>query len=122
MSRVLVVDDEADIRQLARMILELAGHEVVEADDGAAALATVEACDVDVMLLDLRMAGVDGWAVLDRLAATGRLPGLPVVAISAHADPQLMRATLAKGCRSYMAKPFSPADLLSMVAAVGKCA
>lgn len=115
MATVLVVDDEPDIVLLVRLALESAGHEVVEAGDGAAALDAVAERDPDVMLLDLRMAPVDGWAVLDRLRADGRLASLPVVVVSAHASPAATDKALRAGCRAYLNKPFTIPELLACV-------
>ena len=115
MSRVLVVDDEPDIRLLMRVTLQAAGHTVLEADDGQSALETIRADEFDLVLLDLRMPNVDGWAVLATLSEEGRLDGLPVIAISAHADPEMMRRALVAGCRAYLNKPFKPDALRQVV-------
>ncbi|MEY2571743.1 MAG: two-component system, OmpR family, operon response regulator KdpE, partial [Acidimicrobiaceae bacterium] len=64
MARVLVVDDEDDIRLLVRFTLEHAGHEVIEANDGASALAAAAEQRPDLMVLDVMMPDVDGWTVL----------------------------------------------------------
>lgn len=118
MKTVLVVDDEDDIRLLARMVLEGASFGVIEAADGAAALDTLEHQPVDLVLLDLRMAGIDGWDVIDRLRAAGRLPGLAVIVLSAHADPSTAAEVKARGCRAYVSKPFRPDELLGAVRVV----
>lgn len=112
---ILIVDDEADIRLLARLVLESAGYEVVEAADGTEAIRILGGPGIDAMVLDLRMAPVDGWAVLEHLQALARVPGLPVVVLSAHADPAMEARALRLGCTSYMSKPFDPADLLTAV-------
>lgn len=117
MTEVLVVDDEADIRLLARLVLEGAGFEVREAASGVEALAVLAAHDIDVVLLDLRMSPMDGWEVLEHLRESGRLPGLPVVMLSAHADPRMAARALELGCTAYLSKPFSTAELLASVGA-----
>lgn len=113
MTTVLVIEDEADIRLLARLILERADCEVIEAIDGREGLALIERIDPDLVLLDLRMADMDGWAVLAELQRAGRLPGLPVVVVSAHAEPDVFEAVLAIGCRGYLRKPFQRDELLA---------
>lgn len=115
MTTVLVVDDESDIRLLARLILEPADCTVLEAADGTTALATISSTHVDLVLLDLRMPVLDGWGVLRQLRADGCLPDLPVVVVSAHADPAMVEAVMAEGCRGYVQKPFQPSDLMAAV-------
>jgi CheY-like chemotaxis protein len=117
MSRVLVADDELDIRSLARLLLELAGHDVIEAGDGDAALSILAGDDaVDVMLLDLRLPGRDGWQVLGELRGSGRLDaGLRVIVFSAQIDPADYARAEKEGVAGYLPKPFSEEDLLASV-------
>ena len=82
--RVLVVDDEAAIRDTLRMVLEYEGYEVATAGDGRAALAELDAGPVDAVLLDIKMAGMDGLETLDRIVARASAP--PVLMISGHGD------------------------------------
>lgn len=113
--RVLVVDDEPDILLLSEIVLRPAGWEVLRAASGEEALELVSRAAPDVMVLDLRMPGLDGWEVLERLAAAGH-SALPVVLFSAHANGGATeREALARGCRSFLRKPFSPGELLSAV-------
>ncbi len=67
--RILVVDDNADIRDSLRKVLELEGYEAVEAATGPVALAELDAAPVDAVLLDIKMNGMDGMEVLDRIVA-----------------------------------------------------
>ena len=71
---ILVVDDEAAIRDALRMILEYEGYEVASAADGPAALAELESNPPDAVLLDIKMPGMDGFEVLDRIVARGTRP------------------------------------------------
>jgi CheY-like chemotaxis protein len=109
--KVLVVDDEDDLRELARMFLEIRGHDAIEASSGEEALELLEISEPDVLLLDLRMPGIGGWGVLDALEERGRLAELPVVVISAHADSAIAHRAMELGCRGYLAKPFTGDDL-----------
>ena len=118
---VLVVDDEPDVLLLARVILEPAGYRVVEAPNGAAALNVLAEDPPDVLLLDVRMPGLDGWEVLDRLGAD-TLRDLPVVMFSAHAELVSEERALQAGCRGYLRKPFSPKALLQAVATAASAA
>lgn len=113
--RLLVVDDESDIRLSISLALSLAGHEVVEATTGAEAVARVVADAPDAVLLDLRLPDVDGWGVLERLRGLGRFPTVPVVVGSADADPAARRRALDEGCVGYLVKPFEPEELLSLL-------
>jgi two-component system chemotaxis response regulator CheY len=117
MSRVLVAEDEVDIRALARLLLEMAGHEVVEAGDGSAALAALAADPaIDVVLLDLRLPVRDGWDVLGELRDSGRLAGgLRVIMFSAQIEPRDYDRAEKEGAVGYLTKPFSEAALLAAV-------
>lgn len=117
MSRVLVAEDELDIRSLARLLLELAGHDVLEAADGDAALDLLaEDPKVDVVLLDLRLPRRDGWEVMAELRSRGRIDdGLRVVVFSAQIEPRDYQRAAREGASGYLTKPFSEEDLLAAV-------
>ncbi len=121
MTSVLVVEDEDDIRLLARVVLEQAGfdvYDVASGDDVLGALASDGgAASARVVLLDLRMAGVDGFEVLERLGQAGYLPGLVVVVVSAHADPDVVDRAKALGAWGYLRKPFRPDELVDIARA-----
>jgi CheY-like chemotaxis protein len=117
MTRVLVAEDESDIRSLARLLLEFAGHEVDEAADGATAVAMLRAQeDIDVVLLDLRLPALDGWEVLSELRSTGRLSdGLRVIVFSAQIEPRDYERAETEGVAGYLSKPFTESALLAAV-------
>jgi CheY-like chemotaxis protein len=110
---VLVIDDEPDILLLLRIDLEREGYRVLDAKDAEEALATLRSEDPDAMLLDLRLPGRDGWSVLEEMRSTGRLHRVPVIVISAHADPSAAQRALALGCRGYIEKPFDSDDVIA---------
>ena len=114
---VLVVDDEDDIRTVARLFLEMRGHDATEAVSGEEALAALECQSPDVVLLDLRMPGIGGWGVLDVLQERDRLRDLPVIVVSAHADAASAERAIEIGCRAYLAKPFTSAELTAALEA-----
>lgn len=109
---VLVVDDEPDIRVLARVTLQSAGFEVVEAGTGEDAISMVKASAPDVMLLDVRLPGMDGWAVLESLRESEALAELPVVVFSAHEMGEATIKAREMGSVGFIAKPFMPEELV----------
>jgi DNA-binding response OmpR family regulator/DNA-binding CsgD family transcriptional regulator len=117
-AKVLVVDDDADIRQLVKINLELDGHEVVVAADGAAALDQVEASPPDLVILDVTMPGVDGWEVLSRIKADRSAPHsqIPVLMLTARSDDLDSIRGAIEGAIRYITKPFSVVELREEVA------
>ncbi|MFN2491200.1 MAG: response regulator [Actinomycetota bacterium] len=110
---IMVVDDEPDIVLMVRLILELDGYDVLEAGTAEDAFEVLEREHPDALLLDIRLPGLDGWAVLDHLKASSRLPQLPVIMISAHSTPSTSARALDEGCSGYLTKPFDSEQLLS---------
>ena len=118
---VLVVDDEEDIRLLARITLQSAGFTVIEASSGYDALISVDTEGPDAMLLDVRMPGMDGWEVLDRLKAQDRLDDLRVVVFSAHEMASASEKAREHGSSGFLTKPFLPEDLVTALnSAIGE--
>jgi DNA-binding response OmpR family regulator len=111
---VLVVDDEPDIRELVRVNLEQAGHRVVTAADGSEALARVREETPDALFLDVRMPGVDGWAVLEQLKAAsfGDVSEIPVFMVTAADEAESRLRGGIEGALQYITKPFDPRDLV----------
>ena len=112
---VLVVDDELSVRTVVRVQLQLAGYRVIEAATGDEALAKLDEHEPCVVLLDLRMPGVDGWEVLEQLHESGRLERVPVLLFSAHASAEELERGIELGCSGLVKKPFRQADLLDAV-------
>lgn len=113
---VLTIEDQADIRRLIRMTLEFKGYRVLEAGDGAEGLALARRERPDLILLDVMMPGVDGLSVSRSLAADAVLGRTPVIMLSALGTAEDHQAGLATGARAYLVKPFSPWQLLELVA------
>src|SRR5258707_933303 len=82
--RILLADDSPQIRECLAILLNDAGHETIQAANGREALEELERQPFDLLMLDLNMPGVDGWATLEQLAA--RHPQLPVIVITAQAN------------------------------------
>src|SRR5438552_13441732 len=109
-SRILVIDDEAAIRDSLRMTLEYEGYEFVGAATGQEGLALVEREAPDLVLLDVKMPGMDGLEVLDRLRAMNE--GLPVVVISGHGTISTAVEATKKGAFDFIEKPFASERVL----------
>lgn len=117
MATVLVVDDEADIRELVRINLVMAGHNVVLAADGVEGLDAVEIEQPDLMILDVMMPELDGWEVLARMKASPEphVANTPVVMLTARSDDMDRIRGGIEGAIYYLTKPFSLADLRERV-------
>ncbi len=115
---VLVVEDQAEIRDLIRLTLEMGGYRVSEAPDGQAALDLANQKSFDLVLLDVRMPGaLNGLAVCKRLKSDSRHRKTKVVMLSACDQSADVRAGKEAGADKYLTKPFSPRELLSTVSA-----
>ncbi|HEV7210378.1 MAG TPA: SpoIIE family protein phosphatase [Blastococcus sp.] len=115
-STVLVADDNADLRRYLTGLLE-PGVRVLPAADGQEALDLVRAERPDLVLADVMMPRLDGWALLHALRADPATAGTPVVLLSARAGEQAAIEGLAAGADDYLVKPFSSAELLARVRA-----
>jgi len=111
MARVLVIDDEPDVRWLLRLSLERVGHEVLLAEDGLRGVAMAQRQRPDAIVLDLMMPVMDGYGVLDALAKDGRTSSLPVLVLTAKAIPEEEDRVTKAGARRFLTKPFDPNDL-----------
>lgn len=110
--RILVADDEPDIRSVLALYLENAGYEVLEAADGGEALEMLQSQHIDLCLLDIMMPVLDGYHVLKRIRETS---DVPVIVISAKGqDPEKILG-LNLGADDYMVKPFNPLEAVARV-------
>ena len=111
-SHVLVIDDDDDIRELLRELLERAGHQVSVAPDGRAGLRELYAGSADLVILDVAMPGLDGWATLERIR---EVTDTPVLMLTAR-DAELERVRgLQGGADDYVVKPFGRQELVARV-------
>ncbi|MEM1413365.1 MAG: response regulator [Myxococcota bacterium] len=113
-AEVLVVDDDPTNRMLLERILQGAGYVVRTVDDGPAALRAVDECCPALVVLDYVMPGMDGPEVLERMRA--RVPGLPVLILTASSSPDHVDAAFAAGADDYIQRPVNPRILLHRVA------
>jgi CheY-like chemotaxis protein len=115
LGRVLVVDDDAVIRQLITVNLELEGFEVLTAEDGQDCLDKVKGFDPTVITLDIMMPTMDGWEAATALRADPETAGIKVVLLSARAQEADLQRGNRIGVDAYLTKPFDPDELISTV-------
>ena len=110
-----MIEDEPDLRSLVRLLLERAGHYVSEAGDGRDALRTLFRQQPDLVVLDVGIRGLDGWAVLDRIR---EVSDLPVLMLTAQATELQKVRGLRAGADDYVTKPFGRQELVARVEAL----
>jgi len=114
--RILVVDDEKNIRLMLEQALVVSGYEVNTAPDGETALEQARETHPDMILLDMKLPGIDGLEVLRQLR--GIQPDVPVVMITAHGTVETAVEAMKLGAIDYLRKPFVPDEIRSVVAKV----
>ncbi len=112
---ILVVEDDVRSRDLLVKYLRARGHQVTGMDDGRRALDAARAADLDLVLLDVNLPGMDGWNVLRALRATSQVP---VIMVTVRDAPQEKVAGLEGGADDYLTKPFDLRELDARIAAV----
>ena len=118
MAKIVVADDDADIRDLVVFKLEQSGHEVVPVSDGAAAVVACRAELPDLAVLDVMMPGMSGVDACRELRADPTLARIPVILLTARAQESDIERGFSAGADDYVVKPFSPRELASRVDAV----
>jgi DNA-binding response OmpR family regulator len=113
--RVLIVDDEPDVRELVRVLLERAGYTVIEAVDGRACLRALFADRPDAVILDVAMPGLDGWQTLERIRDVS---DVPVLMLTARTNELDRVRGLRGGADDYVLKPFGRQELVARVEAL----
>jgi len=113
--RVLVADDEPEVIDLVRMMLEWEGYRVIEAVDGAEAVERARQDEPDLILLDVRMPKMTGLGVLDRLASAPETSQIPVIMLSVVTTYPEVRQALERGAVAYLPKPFEMREMVHMV-------
>ena len=112
MARILVVEDESDIRELISFTLTFSGYEVIGATNGEEALELTAEENFDLILLDVRMPRLSGYDACKQMRKMERSKDTPIVFLSAKGQENDMRAGLAAGADQCIMKPFAPADLV----------
>ena len=118
MTRILVAEDNPSSRELFYELLTVWGHEVVEACDGEAALQMITEVTPDLVLLDIQMPLMDGYAVLRRMRQEPRLAGIPVIAVTGFAMQGDREEALAAGFNGYHSKPINSKVLKNEIQAL----
>lgn len=114
--RILLIEDNAQNRYLARFLLGARGWEVVEAADGPGGLRLADRILPAIILLDIQLPGMDGYAVARELRANPRLARVPIVAVTSYAMPGDREQCLTAGCTGYIEKPIDPEGFADEVA------
>jgi len=113
--KILVVEDTEDNRQILRDLLGTAGYEMIEAHDGAEGVAQASEHRPDLILMDIQMPVMDGYEATRRIKADPALKSIPVIAVTSYALSGDEAKARAAGCDGYIAKPFSPRQMLAKV-------
>jgi DNA-binding response OmpR family regulator len=113
---VLIIEDDTDILNFTSRVLEMEGYQVLRASDGRTGLEIVREKPVSLVLLDLRLPELDGWSVLREMKQDVELARIPVVVLTAIAEPTQRRKTLNMGAIRYLVKPLSVNNLSRAVA------
>jgi len=113
--RILVVEDTEDNRRIVRDLLSSAGYDILEATDGEAGVAMARTHKPDLVLMDIQLPVIDGYEATRRIKADPALAHIPILAVTSYALSGDEAKTRAAGCDGYIAKPFSPRELLGKV-------
>ncbi len=117
MPRIIVVEDEASIRDNLVRFLKLEGYEVTAASDGIAGLAAIRACAPDLVLCDVMMPGLDGFGVLEALKADPATAQIRFVFLTASAEKEKLQQGIEMGATAYVTKPFILPELARFLSA-----
>jgi two-component system cell cycle response regulator DivK len=113
--RILVVEDQEDNRRILRDMLTNVGYEVFEAEHGGAALGAATTHRPDLILMDIQLPVLDGYAATRQLKAEPSLRDIPIIVITSYALSGDEGKARAAGCDDYVTKPFSPRQLLAKI-------
>ncbi|MBK8783490.1 MAG: response regulator [Anaerolineales bacterium] len=118
MARILIAEDEPDIRELVAFTLRFAGHEVVATSNGEEALHKASEIIPDIILMDVRMPRMTGYDACRAMKADPLLKNIPVVFLSAKGQDSEIQTGLEAGAEEYLLKPFAPDQLTERVKAI----
>lgn len=118
MARILIAEDEPDIRELVAFTLRFAGHEVVATSNGEEALQQAGSIIPDLILMDVRMPKMTGYDACRAMKADPSLKDIPIVFLSAKGQDAEIQTGLDAGAEEYLLKPFAPDQLVERVRAI----
>jgi two-component system cell cycle response regulator DivK len=116
--RILVIEDQEDLRGVLRTLLTGSGYAVIEAADGHAGVEKAKSERPDLVLMDIQLPVMDGYEATRQIKAHPTLDGTPIIAISSFAMKGDEAKARASGCDQYVTKPYSPLQLLRIIRAV----
>ncbi len=117
MAKLLIIEDEADIRELISFNLEMSGYDVIKARDGEEGLSTARSEKPDLIILDLMLPGMDGLKVCSHLKKDQDTKDIPIIMLTARSEDDDIINGLETGADDYITKPFSPRILIARVKA-----
>lgn len=113
--RILLIEDNAQNRYLANFLLEARGWEMVHAEDGPAGVALAGQVEPVLILLDIQLPGMDGYAVAAALKEQAELAAVPIIAVTSHAMAGDRQRILAAGAGGYIEKPIDPTTFVEEI-------
>ena len=113
--RILVVEDQEDNRRILRDLLSGAGFDLIEAENGEEAVASAQASRPDLILMDIQLPLLDGYEATRRIKADPDLKSIPIIVVTSYALSGDEEKARRAGCDDYVAKPFSPRQLLAKI-------
>ncbi len=113
--RILVVEDHEDNRQILRDLLASAGYEMIEAENGEDGVAAAAAQQPDLILMDIQLPILDGYEATRRIKADPALKAIPIIVVTSYALSGDEEKARIAGCDAYIAKPYSPRQLLARI-------
>jgi two-component system cell cycle response regulator DivK len=112
---ILVIEDQEDNRRILWDLLTSVGYEVIEAVDGLEGVRAAETHHPDLILMDIQLPGIDGYEATRRIKANSNLRHIPIIVVTSYALSGDDDKAFEAGCDAYVAKPFSPRELLKKI-------
>ena len=113
--RILMIEDNEDNRRILRDLLTSKGYDVIEAEDGINGVSAAETFRPDLILMDIQLPGIDGYEATRRIKANSESRKIPIIVVTSYALSGDDVKAFEAGCDAYVAKPFSPRDILSKI-------